>query len=261
MFGTNALTRGYLLNDDPGAGGGGEPPKPMTADEIQKLVGTTVNAALTSKLKSQLGPAIAESLKGVAWKDVLSPIVGELVPKPPEPGTQSDPNKPDPKLAALEAKYAELDRKHQEAEQRAAAAEAKSRDEKAFSSLKSALSTHVRPEMVDLAARDLFLAQKRVTFDENGRPLLTVRKSSFGGAEEDVQMTLEEGAAHWVKSEGKLFAPPPQNPGVRPGTAPRQLNTGRDGLPVYDTPATTDDEKVRRANERAEALARKYPNL
>jgi hypothetical protein len=115
--------------------------------------------------------------------------------------------------------------------------------------------------MLEIAAEHLFLAKKRVTFDENGRPLLTVKKSQFGGAEEDVQMTLDEGAAHWAKSEGKLFAPPPQVQGARPGTAPRQLNTGRDGLPVYEGPATTDDEKVRRANERAEALGRKYPNL
>lgn len=263
----NALTRGFLSNEagEGGAGGGAaggtEAPKPMTSVEI----GNMVNGAISAKLKKELGPSIAEALKTVSWKDIVAPIVTELVPKPAE--TQATGQlleaKPDPRLSALEGKYTELEKTYQAEKAARVEAESRSRDSAAFAALKTALTDHVRPDMLEIAARDLFLSQKRVTFDENGRPLLTVKKAPFqGGEEEEVQLTLQDGAAHWAKTEGKVFAPPPQGAGVRgAGPGPRHVNTGRDGLPVYDAPANSDSEKLRRASEQAEALARKYPHI
>lgn len=256
----NALMRGFLLNEagagEGGGAAGGEPPKPPTAAEIAQIA----NSAVTAQLKRSLGPAIADALKAIDFKEILSPLLPKV--DEPRPGEGGEP-KPDPRFSALEGKFAELTSKYEASEKARIAAETKSRDDSAFSALKDALKDHVRPEMLDVAARDLFLAQRRVTFDESGRPLLTVRKASFqGGEEQDVQLTLQDGAAHWVKTEGKAFAPPPAVAGTRGGQAPgRQTNLGRDGLPVYDAPATSDAEKLRRASERAEALSRKYPDL
>jgi hypothetical protein len=263
----NALMRGFLLNDAGGAdgggtggGAGGEPPKPLTAADVAQIA----NSAVTAQLKRSLGPALTEAIGGLKLDEKIAELVGKSAPKLPEGGAGGGEPKPDPRLSALESKYADLDAKYQASEKARVAAETKSRDDSAFASLKDALKDHVRPEMLDVAARDLFLAQRRVSFDESGRPLLTVRKASFqGGEEQDVQLTLQDGAAHWAKTEGKLFAPAPQGGGQGArGQAPsRHVNTGRDGLPVYDTPATTDAEKTRRAAERAEALTRKYPDI
>lgn len=263
-------------NDDPGASGGGaggEPPKPMTAADIEALVGKTVNAAVTSHLKRSLGGAIQESLKAVAWKDLLTPVLNEIAESEPEPqggsgGGGNEPARPDPKLVALEQKYAALEQKYADTERLRTEAEARSRDERAMGSLKTALQSHVHPDFLDVVARDLFLGQKRVTFDESGRPLLSVKKVAYtGGPEEEVQMTLEDGAAHFAKTEGKRFAPPPAVPSGNNGSrAPQgglRSGTGRgpDGMPVYDREATTDAEKLRRSVELSEALAAKHPHL
>jgi hypothetical protein len=260
------------VSNDPAPGGApaGDPSeKPLSTADIEALVGKTVNAAVTSHLKRALGPAIAESIKSVPWKDVLVPVINELSESEPEPapGGGNEPSRPDPKLTALEQKYADLERKYTEGERIRAEIEARSRDEKAMSSLRTALQPHVHPDFLDVVARDLFLGQKRVTFDESGRPLLTVKKAPYNGSpEEDVQLTLEDGAAHFAKTEGKRFAPPPAAPGNQSSRAPQgglRSGTGRgaDGMPVYDRPATTDAEKIQRAREQTAALAALHPHL
>ncbi len=255
---------------DPPAGGGAPPPPPAppppAASEFSpaqlELLGKTVNSAITSHMKRQ--PSIADALKGMNWEEMLTPVIQKLAPPPkadPEPGTP----KQDPRLSALEAKYAELETKYRSEQTAREKAEQKSRDESAFQALRSALTGHVLPEAAESAAKILFHADRRVTFDEHGNPLMTVRKAPYqGAAEEDLQLPLADGVKHWIGTrEGKLFAPPPavQDP-KRPGGAPgRHVVTGRDGLPTYDAPATTEEEKIRRANERATALAAKYPGL
>ena len=253
-----------------GAGAGAAAEKPMTRAEIQELIGQTANSAVTSQLKRSLGPGIADALKAVPWGEVLAPELAKLKPTEPEPkpGDQQQPSKPDPKLSALEGQFADLNKKYLASETARQAAEQKARDESALHALTSALeAAGIKTGAKDFVAKSLFYAEKKVTVDENGNALFTVRRAPFaGGAEEDVQLPLADGVKHWLGTAvGKEFMPAPGGTDPkRPGGGPPRLGAaqlGRDGLPTYDAPATTDAEKVHRANERAAALAAKYPDL
>lgn len=251
---------------DPTGGGGGGDPAPAFSEDQIKAIGQVVNQAITSHKSRKPEKSLADELKGVDWKTTLAPIFetwateNKLTGQPP--GDQ--PTKPDPKLAALEAKLQALEIKGREDAEKIARAQAEARDKDAFAALRGALGPHVRQDALEIAASHLFTAQKRVTFDENGNPLFTARRASYaGGSEEDVPMPLADGVQHWLKSnEAKFFLPSPS--GAAPaGGAPsqRRAGLGADGMPVYDKPATTDAEKARRAAEQAQALAAKYPHL
>ena len=260
-----------LLSPEPAPGGGGDPAPPFTAEQTAAL-GTIINQAITSHAKRE--KPLAEQLKAIDWKSLLTPVVTELVPQPPESGTppapSNQPTKPDPKVAALEAKVTELTTALTRQQEEAKAQADKARNVKAFADLKSALTNLVRPEALDIAASHLFHAQQRVTFDDQGNPLLTVKRAPYAGAaEEEVAMPLADGVQHWAKStEAKFFAPAPgnnvsTNP-ARPGQAPQQRGAAKfdgNGLPTYDQPAGSDAERQRRAAERAEFLSQKYPHL
>lgn len=255
---------------DPAAGGGSgtDPaPGPFSADQLTAL-GTIINGAFKDQLKRSLAPGISEALKATKWDEVLAaPVKTLLEAHKPEPGTPGDPAqpaKPDPKIAALEAKLAALETKAREDAEKLARAQSEARDKDTMVALRAALSPHVRPEALDLAARDLFVSQKRISYDEQGNPLFTVKRSAYvGAAEEDTPMPLADGAQQWLKStEAKFFLPAPGGAPPPPGgSAPRRPSAGAGGMPTYDKPATTDAEKIRRAEEQTAALAAKYPHL
>lgn len=256
-----------------GDGGKGDPKGGFTDEQIEAL-GKIVNSAATSQVKRLLGPAVAEAIKGINWGETLKldeVLDGKLAKILEDTDDDSggkggqQPAKPDPKIAALEARLADVTKKFETeaAERQKAVDEGRAKDAKA--ALRSALSPHVRPEALDLAVRDLFDAQKRVTLDENGNALIKVRRKDYAGVEEDVDMPLSDGVGHWIKTtEGKFFAPAPNGGGEGPkgGQGPRRGSPqlGSDGLPKYDTPATTDEERVRRASEREQAFLAKRGN-
>lgn len=246
-----------------GSGGGGAEGKSAEAsltDAMRAEIGALISGAFKSEGKRQIASAVKDALEGLKLGDTIAAEVAKLKPeeKPePKPGEK----KPDPEVSALKAKLEELTRAHAQQTEAARVANENARNEKAMASLRAELGPHVRPDALELAARDLFTGQKRVTFDEQGNPLLTVRKSSLLGGEEDVPLPLKDGVAHWLKTEGKFFAPAPNGGGSDPkgGRGPQRgaAPLGRDGLPNYEQPATTDAEKLRRAEERQVAyLAR-----
>lgn len=257
-----------------GEGGTGGDAGAAAFNEAQQAeLGKIVNAAVTSQLKRGLGPAIGEALKTVNWAETLkldeaiSGRLDQLLKEEEKPTEQQQvATKPDPKVSALEAKVQELTKTLQQQADEVKSAKEAARNEKALSDLKGILGSHVRPEALDIAASHLFLAQKRVTFDEQGNPLFTVKRAPYAGAaEEDTPMPLADGVAHWLKTdEGKFFLPapsagtPPRGP-LGPRTPSQQRAAGT--MPTYDQPATTDAEKIRRAEEQAQALAAKYPHL
>jgi hypothetical protein len=254
---------------DPGIGsGGGDPEKPFT-DAQNAAIGAAISGALKSEGKrlvaSALTEALPKALEGLKIGETIAAEVAKLKPaEPPEP-KPGDKKTPDPEVAALKATVQELTTKlATDAEERKKLEQA-ARDKDALAALKTALGPLVRPEALEIAARDLFHGQKRVTFDEQGNPLLTVRRAAFaGGSEEDVAMPLADGVQHWIKStEGKFFAPAPGGGGADPkgGGAPRRVSSGSDGLPRYDKPAESDDERDRRAEERTAAYRQRFPNL
>ncbi len=270
MFRTIAPLLDKASDDGKGSGGGGGDQPAFTEAQTAELA-KIVNAAVTSHVKRGLGPAIAEAIKGVNWGETLKldeVLDGKLAKLLEE--TDGDeggkggqqPAKPDPKITALESKLAEVTKKFEiEAAERQKAVQ-EGRDKDARAALRSALTPLVRPEALDIAVRDLYDAQKVVTLDEQGNPLIKVRRKDYAGADEVVDMPLSDGVGHWIKTnEGKFFAPAPGSGGEGPkgGQGPRRGNPqlGRDGLPHYEQPATTDAEKLRRAEERQAAyLAR-----
>jgi hypothetical protein len=252
------------------------PPGAFTEAQIAaltELIGKTtapiINAAVTSHMKRQPNPA--DEFKKLLTKDSLAPLLTELMeasgtkPTVETPGG-TQPPKADPKIAALEAQLADMKSAMARSAQETKAAQEAARDEKALASLKSELAPHVRPEGLDMAADLLFKARKRVTFDEQGTPLMSVKRAPYAGAaEEDIPMPLTDGVQHWLKSEeAKIFIPAPaantqqQRPGAR---APSHQQRSSGNVPTYDQPATTDAEKIRRANEQAQILGAKYPEL
>jgi hypothetical protein len=240
--------------------GGGDTPKPGLSDEQKTEIGQIVNAAVTS----QLGRALPKALEGLKLGETIAELVKKAMPEPappPDPNKTPD-NKPDPKVVALEENLKSISEKLKAADERAAAAERKSKEDGARLSLRGALEKHVRPEALDMVSKLLFDAEKRVTFDENGNPLFGIRRAPYAGAaEEDAVVPLADGVAHWLKSDdAKIFVPPPQpgNQGSRGPSQSRGQQRGTGGLPQYDGPATTDEEKLRRASEREAAFRAKY---
>lgn len=269
------INRSFPLFDkagtEVGSGGGGtdggKSAEVKLTDEMRAEIGALISGALKSEGKRQIAGAVKEALEGLKLGESIAAEVAKLKPAEPDPKDDKSAAKPDPKIAALEARLQEVTAKlTAESEERGKAVEA-AKNEKAFIALKTALGPHVRPEVLELAARDLFVAQKRVTVDEQGNPLLTVRKAPYPGqSEEDIPLPLADGVKHWLgTTEGKFFVPAhgvgtgqQQQGGKGPFRAPA---LGVDGMPHYDQPATTDAERIRRADEQAKVLAAKYPHL
>jgi hypothetical protein len=207
--------------------------------------------------------AIAAMITGAVKRQTkaLEAKIAELAAKAAEkPEDEAPKGKADPAKSALEKQVEELAKRLADADKRAQAAEEKQRAEGARAALRSALSEHVRPELLDTATKLLYDADRRVTFDEDGTPLFVVKHASMGGAPEDTPFPLADGVKHWLKTpEAKFFQPAPGGEAPKSGgPAPKYRGNG---MPKYDTPAKTDAEKARRAMEMSQALAGRLPNL
>jgi hypothetical protein len=229
--------------------------KPSTPEYVTKEeIGNIVNSAVTNHLKRS-----SKSTEDAITK-LLDERLKAFMPQPPPisdvkpPVTQSQPA---PELAAMQAKYAELESKFTAEQERRTKAEQAQREDRAYGELKSLLNGQVRPEMLDIAADYLFTAKKRVEISEDGTPLFR-GKTATG---EDVHLPMEDGVMQFLKSkEGASFVPAPTS-AVGPQTGNRRgarvtNATFKDGLPHYEKPATSDEEKVARAFEMEQAILR-----
>lgn len=230
----------------------GTQPEFVKVADVQKLVADAVNQAVTGAVNRVTKEHKAEI-------KALTDTVAELSkPKEtPAPTVDDGGKKPDPATVALERKIADLEKRAKEADDKVAAAEKRARDDGAKTALRTALGTAVRPDAVDVITDLLFDARKRVSFDETGRPLFQL--------DEDTLLPLGDGVKSWLKSdEAKLFLPAPGAGGDtgRGGSAPRVQSPqqSHNGVPRYEKPATTDAERVQRAQATEAALREKYPD-
>lgn len=247
---SNRLAPRFAPEGDPSPGGSGaEPPKALTEEDVGRIV----NAAVTGHLKREL-PKLTSS-----FADTLKPIQDQLaaLTKPAAeipPGDKPLRGAPDPELAAMRAQHEEL-KKSFEAERKAReAAETRARNDSTRTAILAAIDPLVRPESKRMVADWLF--QNSVEFDENGSALFKLKKSPGAGMpEEDVQLPLEAGVREFLKSKDAEWLIP-QRAGVpKPGSKmPQSAAATRGQIPQYDKPATTDEEKVRRAMEREEVV-------
>lgn len=250
-------------SNNSGSGNEDDVPKYMTAEEVTKMV-----TGANERMKKSLTAEIEKAVGGV------SESVGETIKKhlegiktePPKPNDQ--PGKPTPEVQALTQKLSEMENSIKERDKALLEAKQQGQRDTARNSLRDALTPHVRPDAVDMVTQLLFDAQGAVQVQDDGTPVFKVRQSPYPGSpEEDMELPIKDGVATWLKTENaKLFLPAP-NSGANGNNAPQRGSQGRgvklgnDGLPSYDGPATSDEERVRRADERARALADKYPNV
>ncbi len=215
----------------------------------EEKLNSQINSAITGHMKrleknaaqkeADMKAYFTEQLKG--WK----PPVSEE--PPPDKG-----NKPDPKVTAMEQRIAQMDAELKESKAAREKAESKQREDRSFGDLREVLKSKVRPDMVDFVAENLFYAKRRVEFDSDGNALFKSKRSDG----EEVLLPLADGVSAWLGSkEAASFLPAPDPQNNQRGTRmPTTKQVG--GMPKYDTPATTDEEKVKRAMERAEAHRR-----
>jgi hypothetical protein len=230
-----------------GGAGGGQTPQYVTVEQLNAAIGSHLGRALPKALEpfnKQFGD-INETLKKLATPKV-------------EP-TEEEKNRQrqsDPETLALKNQLEELKQANQREREAREKAEATQRDNAAFAHLRSLVAKSVRPELVDVVAKNLFYAEKVITYDESGKALFKSRRAQYqGGPEEEVATTLEDGVQQYLKTkEAQVFLPPPTSKQPTNNGGNRQPTRFDGGLPVYDKPATTDQEKVRRAMEREAAL-------
>lgn len=231
--------------------------------DLEKKIADISNAAITSHLKR------FEKSSADSFAKMLDERFAAFKPVTPLPEPDGKGKKEDPELSAYKTKLDEALKRLDETEKARAKAELARRDESAYSRVKSLLNG-VRPELQETAAKILFHVDKRVSFDEQGNPLFKIKRAPAAGmAEEDTELPLEDGIAHWLKSkEAAHFVPAPQptqtssargrNPSPSSGSSSAR---GADGRPTWDKPANSDEEKVRRANETEQWLVKRQQNL
>ncbi len=242
-----------------------DPPDGQQSPEDK--INAQINAAVTGHLKRAMAKQAED------FKTLIAEQLKSFKPAPPPPDeseSKEKPSKADPALAAMRQQMEAMQASLAEANTKRERAEAKQREDKAFNELKDALKSKIRPEMVDMVAKNFFYADKRVEFDEDGTALFRHRRQQPGLADEDVLMPLSEGVSAFLGSKDAapfLPAPVPGGGNQQPNRGARMPSpsnqsgvTGANGLPKYDKPATTSEEKIRRALE-AENIIKKSQGL
>lgn len=241
-----------------------DPPSPGMSEED---VGRIVNAAVTSQLKRILPTAVTEALGAAKLPDLIAQQFAALKGaddgasdgegQKAKPGTKSDLERT---VQDLAAKLEASEKKTQAAEQARIETEQARKLDAATTAFRSSLSTKLRPELLDVAVTYWGSAQKRLTLSPDGEPMLRVKRAPYKGAPEaDEDLPLAEAIPILLSSdEAKAFIPAPSAQPGGHGGAPRNVQRGSDGMPRYDAPAVTDEEKARRTLETESALKARH---
>ena len=225
-------------------------PEALDANAIAKIV----NAAISTHMSRY------EKQANETFTKMLDERMKAVQPPAPKDEPKDKGKQLSPEALALQNQFEELKKSYADSERKRAEIERQARDERAYAELRSHLSG-VRPELQEVAARDLFHSQKRVVYDEpSGRYLFKVTKAPAPGLQpEEMLLPIGDGVADWMKSkEAAGFIPAPTGSGPATGTrGPVNTSSGRDayGLPKWDKPASSENEKLQRAYEREQAIA------
>jgi hypothetical protein len=212
---------------------------------------TMVNAAVKSHISRQLKDLDLDS----KFKSISDAI--ESMKKTSEPEPKKGKKDEDPEFVAMRQKLEEVSTNFTKAQQRAEEAERKRRDEQTRNDVRDHLQKTVRPEMIPFLTDYLLKASGKIEYDADGTPLFKHRMAPGAGmAEEDVLMPLSDGLDAYLRTnDAKPFLPAPAS-GAAPKTpaATRAQRASVSGPPKYDKPASTDEEKIRRAMEKEEYI-------
>jgi hypothetical protein len=224
-------------SDNGGAGGGGAPPVALTAAEIANIA----NQAVTAQLKREL-PKAFETLLPTFTKAIDDKFAAL---KPTEPSGEKPAGTPQqtPEFAALQRQLAEMKTTLESSEKARIEVERRAREDAAFGELKTALGGHIKPEFIDPIAKSLYYADKRVEFDETGKPLFRAMVPQYtGGPLQETLLPLRDGVEAFAKSkEADAYRPAPtpktpnsppprlpRTPGALPGNQPGKIPTASD---------------------------------
>lgn len=241
----------------------GDKAEALTRDDVIAIVNGTVNTAITGHLKRQktdLEKAIADS---VAKALAAAPKGDERQPGAEGASdakgstTAGKGGAVDPEVKLLKEQLEALKRKSDEAEARAKATEEKARREKARAQLREALEAEgIKPAHARALIAD-FEANNAVRFDEDGTPIVAVKRARQKDAEpEELEFTdFTRAVKDWTKSEdAKEWLPAPgsktpiaQGKGAANGAK-------RVGTPTaHDKPPASFEESVARLKQHLDA--------
>lgn len=238
----------------PGAGnqGGQGGEGGQGGDALDPKVVNAINSVVTAQLKKRLPELVTESV-GTAVKGALGEVVEtlkkELKPEAPaNSGGKGQPDERDKEIVQLrdqlkqvtdsQAKIVEQANANAEAAKKARI-EARSKD--AENAVRSGLQGKVRsePGVVEMLVRDLM---RNIKVTEEADPTMLIRKPSWvGGPDEDHDVGIADGIAHWLKQkDAEFFIPPPGNAGTN-----NNGKTPKGGPPAAGNAQLSDDPAVR----------------
>jgi hypothetical protein len=243
---------------DPGKTGG-DPPKEVFSKEQITAIATVVNSAVSAHMGRQ--PKFEDSLKSVKWGELLAPVLKELVPTPdPKPGSGGkEPTELEKQILKLNNDFENERKLRIEAENKRNAAEEARRADAGKTKLRSLLTGKVVDGALDHAVNHLTLVQNRLSFDENGNPVIKVKRAQMPGfPPEEVEVSLEDGIKDILEeADLKIFLPVPKsNGGANPGPGGK----GSQSSNSFTGEAKTEAEKLHRAMVREQELVAKYGN-
>lgn len=187
-----------------GAGGNTASLSSINAEDVAKIV----NQAVTSQLSRMLPKAI-EGVLPTLTKTVSEQVAATA--KPPEPVQKPDESRPSPELLALQRQIADLQTANKASEERAQLVERKAREDAAYGELRTELARHIKTDFVDIVAKSLYYADKRVEFDDAGKPLFKAMIPSYqGGPMQETLLPLRDGVEAFARSkEADVYRPAP----------------------------------------------------
>lgn len=226
-----------------------------TDDEKQIEADARLNAIVKSHLRREL-KAFTQQL------DAIKAAIAEK-PKtetPAEEGKGRGPDgkftsdKADPQVKALMDAQARIERELKEERDRRVALETKAKKDSIRGIIRAQLEeAGVKGKRLDAAV--IMLEQQNLVEQEGGEPIFKVARSrAKGGPVEEMEFDkLHEGVQDWLKSpDAADFLPAPTIPNQGNRAAVRSgQQSGRQ--PVYDKPARSFDEAIRRTAEQLAA--------
>ncbi len=232
--------------DDPSLSGSADDNKPSPEAAMGNMVNAAVKQHVARFIKNEFPALIGEALKPILEQVAA---VKTVVPSTEEVESKKGKGKQDPEYLALQKQFDDMRNSLAASEKARVDAENKSREDRAYSEVRAGLEGKVRPELLDIVAKNLFYVDKRVVFDESGTPLFRGQRAPYiGGEPEDVQLPLRSGLDEFMKSEAaKPFLPAP----VSSGASPLPKRASQTVVPQTVTTGVSDADKAARAQDRA----------
>jgi len=223
-----------------GEGGDGT----VSREDVEKLIDTKVNAAMSNHLTrfkasfgkdlneqfgKLLGP-LSEQLKGLG-----ETVAASREKEHPEGKKDEMPDSVRHELAKRDAKIRELEEARIKAErEKDEERSARMKDEERSELTKHLSAKGIEGAKMRAAMALIYIADQRVARDDEGKIVFKIKKPGY-----EEHLTLEEGVEEWLKTdEGKEFLPARPAGGAGAGPAKPQLN-GKGGGKMTQSEAKT----------------------